>query len=137
MADRFRRIAALAGGEANWRFRQESHSESGRTNGCFLRFNSLPAGWRNQRRQLLDQFEWGGQHQPNAAARSRLDALIDQALCIDFTQPLQRKGRPVGEDDPGLAESAGMFLGSAARPALLSREELMKELNDDGAFTDR
>jgi hypothetical protein len=36
-----------------------------------------------------------------------------------------------------LAESAGMFLGSAARLALLSGEELMKELNGDGAFTDR
>jgi len=40
-------------------------------------------------------------------------------------------------NDPGLAESAGMFLGSAARLALLGGEELMKELNGDGAFTDR
>jgi hypothetical protein len=40
-------------------------------------------------------------------------------------------------DDPGLAESAGMFLGSAARLPVLSGEELMKELNGDGAFTDR
>ncbi len=30
-----------------------------------------------------------------------------------------------------------MFLGSAAQLALLSGEELMKELNGDGAFTDR
>jgi hypothetical protein len=30
-----------------------------------------------------------------------------------------------------------MFLGSAAWLALLSGEELMKELNGDGAFTDR
>ncbi len=34
------------------------------------------------------------ENQCDAAARSRLDALIDQALCIDFTQALQRKGRP-------------------------------------------
>lgn len=34
-------------------------------------------------------------------------------------------------------ESAGMFLGTAARLTLLSGEELMKELNGDGAFTDR
>ena len=37
----------------------------------------------------------------------------------------------------GLAESPGMFLRSAARLALLSGEELMKELNGHGAFTDR
>jgi len=41
----------------------------------------------------LDQFE-RGQHQADAAARSRLDALIDQVLGIDFTQPFQREGRP-------------------------------------------
>ncbi len=39
--------------------------------------------------------------------------------------------------DPSLAESAGMFLGSTVRLALLGGEELMKELNGDGAFTDR
>ena len=44
-------------------------------------------------RETLDQFEWG-QHQVDTAACSRLDAFIDQALCIDFTQPLQREGRP-------------------------------------------
>jgi hypothetical protein len=35
-----------------------------------------------------------GQHQADAAASSRLDALIDQALRIDFTQSFQREGRP-------------------------------------------
>jgi hypothetical protein len=53
----------------------------------------MPARWRNQGRQSLDQFEWG-QHQADAAARSRLDALIDQVLGIDFTQPFQREGWP-------------------------------------------
>jgi hypothetical protein len=53
----------------------------------------MPARWRNQGRQSLDQFEWG-QHQADAAAHSRLDALIDQVLGIDFTQPFQREGRP-------------------------------------------
>jgi hypothetical protein len=33
-------------------------------------------------------------NQRNAAARSWLDALIDQVLGIDFTQPFQREGRP-------------------------------------------
>jgi hypothetical protein len=46
-----------------------------------------------QGRQPLDQFAWG-QHQADAAARSRLDTLIDQALRIDFTQSFQREGRP-------------------------------------------
>jgi hypothetical protein len=36
-----------------------------------------------------------------------------------------------------LAESARVFLELAARPALLSAEELMKELNSDGTFTER
>ena len=53
----------------------------------------MPAWRRDQGRQTLDQFEWG-QHQADAAARSRLDALIDQVLGIDFTQPFQREGRP-------------------------------------------
>ena len=56
-----------------------------------------------------------------------------RALAGDHHGALRR----LGGDDPGLAESAGMFLGSAARLALLSGEELMKELNGDGAFTDR
>ena len=51
-----------------------------------------PRRRRDQGRQTLDQFE-RGQHQADAAARARLDALIDQVLGIDFTQPFQRKGR--------------------------------------------
>jgi hypothetical protein len=43
----------------------------------------------------------------------------------------------LGEDDPGRANSTAMFLVSAARLALFSGEELMKELNGNGAFTDR
>lgn len=53
----------------------------------------MPAWWWDQGGQTLDQFEWG-QHQAGAAAPSRLDALIDQVLDIDFTQPFQREGRP-------------------------------------------
>ena len=45
--------------------------------------------------------------------------------------------RSLRADTPALAWSAGMFVGSAARLALLSGEELMKELDGDGAFTDR
>ena len=52
----------------------------------------MPARWRNQCRQTLDQFEWG-QHPADAAARSRFDTLIDQVLGIDFTLPFQREGR--------------------------------------------
>ena len=43
--------------------------------------------------QAIEQFK-RGEHQRDAAARARLDALIDEVLRIDFTQPLQRKGRP-------------------------------------------
>jgi hypothetical protein len=43
----------------------------------------------------------------------------------------------LGEDDPSLTESTAMFLVSAARLALFCGEELMKELNGNGAFTDR
>lgn len=54
---------------------------------------AMPA-WRwNQGRQTLDQFE-RGEHQADATARAWLDAFIDQVLGIDFTQSLQRKGRP-------------------------------------------
>ena len=42
-----------------------------------------------------------------------------------------RRGRPV------VAMTAAIFLGSATRRALLGGEVLMKELNGDGAFTDR
>ncbi len=45
-------------------------------------------------------------------SRFRLDALTERALC----------GVLAPEYDPGLAESAGMFLGSAAQLALLSGE---------------
>ena len=44
------------------------------------------------RGETLDQFE-RGQHQADAPARSWLDALIDQALCIDFTQPLHSSAK--------------------------------------------
>jgi len=45
--------------------------------------------------------------------------------------------RRLGWDDPNLAERVAMFVGSAARLALLGGKELMKELNGDGAFTYR
>ena len=48
-------------------------------------------GW-NQRRQTLDQFE-RRQHQADATAGTRLDALIDQVFGVDFTQALEREGR--------------------------------------------
>ena len=47
----------------------------------------------DQGRQAIEQFG-RGQHPRDAATRARLDALIDQGLRIDFTQPFQRKGRP-------------------------------------------
>lgn len=55
------------------------------------------------------------------------------ALAGDHRGTLRR----LGGDDPGLAGSAAVFLGSATRPALLCGEELVKELNGDGAFADR
>jgi len=56
---------------------------------------TMPARWRNEGHQPLDQFEWG-EHQVDVAARSWLDALIDRALGIDFTQPFHHEGRPRG-----------------------------------------
>ena len=53
----------------------------------------MPAWRRNQGRQAVDQFE-GCQHQADAAARPRLDALIDQVFGVYFTQSFQGKGRP-------------------------------------------
>lgn len=54
---------------------------------------ATPARRRNQCRQTLDQFVRREQ-QSDAAAGTRLDALIDQVFGVDFTQSFQRKGRP-------------------------------------------
>ena len=53
----------------------------------------MPAWRRNPRRQTLDQFE-RRQHQADTAARPQLRALVAPMLGIDFTQALQREGRP-------------------------------------------
>nr|WP_287635228.1 hypothetical protein [Accumulibacter sp.] len=52
----------------------------------------MPARRRNRRWQTLDQFE-RRQHYADAAAETRLDALLDQVLGVDLTQALQREGR--------------------------------------------
>jgi hypothetical protein len=52
----------------------------------------MSAWRRNQRRQTLDQFE-GREHEADAAAGTRLDALVDQVFGVDFTPALQREGR--------------------------------------------
>ena len=52
----------------------------------------MSARRRNQRRQTLDQFE-RCEHQADAAAGTRRDALVDRVFGIDFTPALQREGR--------------------------------------------
>ena len=57
-------------------------------------------------------------------------------ICV---RPLEIIAVPLlrlGGADPGVAESAAMFHGSATRLALLGGEELVKKLNGDRAFTD-
>jgi len=41
----------------------------------------------------IEQFE-RGEYQADAAARARLDALVDEVLGIDFAQSFEREGRP-------------------------------------------
>jgi hypothetical protein len=69
--------------------------------------------------ETLDQLEWG-QHQAGAAARSWLDALIDQVLGIDLTQPFQREGQPGAvAQQPLQAQAIVRFmrtLASTAKP---------------------
>jgi hypothetical protein len=69
----------------------------------------MTARRRNQRRQTLDQFE-RCEHQADAAAGTRLDALVDQVFGVDFTQALQRKGRASAvAQQPFQARAVGAF----------------------------
>jgi len=69
----------------------------------------MSARRRNQRRQTLDQFE-RCEHQADAAAGTRLDALVDQVFGVDFTPTLQREGRASAiPQQPFQARAVGAF----------------------------
>ncbi len=89
----------------------------------------MSARRRNQRRQTLEPFE-RREHQADAAAGTRLDALIDQVFGVDFTPALQCEGRSGAvAQQPFQARAVGPFDAHAdvereAAPVLPTRHRL-------------
>ena len=70
---------------------------------------AMPARLSNQRRQTPNQFE-RREHQADAAAGTRLDALVDQVFGVDFRPALQREGRASSiPQQPFQARAVGAF----------------------------